>query len=263
MVALLSYPTAEWSRSAPSGSKRLNVCSSRTSSTSSSPASPVSHSAHCAHNIADRRARTEMLFQTIQAAAVDTRSELYKHIVLSGGSSMYPGLPSRLEKEMKQLYLTRVLGGDSARLNVRGLPARRTRTDGRAEIQDPDRGPAAAQARRVPRRRRPRGHHEEPRGVLDLARGVVRAGPARSRQARARRHVRRGRARMYDYILTARNVTRLLAMDRHHPSAFGRPLPSWWIVLRSRCCRAEWITLAVSETVREMIGTRDTARDDA
>ncbi|EKD01906.1 actin binding protein [Trichosporon asahii var. asahii CBS 8904] len=58
----------------------------------------------------------ELLFQTIQAAAVDTRAELYKHIVLSGGSSMYPGFPSRLEKEMKQLYLTRVLGGDAERL---------------------------------------------------------------------------------------------------------------------------------------------------
>jgi actin-related protein len=61
----------------------------------------------------------EMLFETIQNAAVDIRTELYKHIVLSGGSSMYPGLPSRLEKEMKQLYLTRVLNGDPARLNVR------------------------------------------------------------------------------------------------------------------------------------------------
>jgi len=63
----------------------------------------------------------EMLFQTIQAAAVDIRSDLYKHIVLSGGSSMYPGLPSRLEKEVKQLYLTRVLNGDSSRLNVSGF----------------------------------------------------------------------------------------------------------------------------------------------
>ncbi|KAK2464038.1 hypothetical protein APHAL10511_003982 [Amanita phalloides] len=59
----------------------------------------------------------EMLFQTIQAAALDVRPELYKHIVLSGGSSMYPGLPSRLEKEMKQLYLTRVLNGNPSRLN--------------------------------------------------------------------------------------------------------------------------------------------------
>ena len=63
----------------------------------------------------------EMLFQTIQSAALDIRTELYKHIVLSGGSSMYPGLPSRLEKEMKQLYLTSVLNGDPTRLNVRSF----------------------------------------------------------------------------------------------------------------------------------------------
>lgn len=59
----------------------------------------------------------ELLFNTVQAAPVDVRSELYKHVVLSGGSSMYPGLPSRLEKEMKQLYLTRVLSGDPSRLS--------------------------------------------------------------------------------------------------------------------------------------------------
>ncbi|KAJ3858462.1 actin-related protein Arp2 [Lentinula novae-zelandiae] len=51
-------------------------------------------------------------------AAVDIQAELYKHIILSGGSSMFPSLPSRLEKEMKQLYLTRVLNGDPLRLNV-------------------------------------------------------------------------------------------------------------------------------------------------
>merc|ERR1711942_507459 len=36
--------------------------------------------------------------------------------VLSGGSTMYPGLPSRLEREIKQLYLERVLKGDTERL---------------------------------------------------------------------------------------------------------------------------------------------------
>ncbi|RXM91257.1 Actin-related protein 2-A [Acipenser ruthenus] len=44
-------------------------------------------------------------------------SEFYKHIVLSGGSTMYPGLPSRLEREMKQLYLERVLKGDVDKLS--------------------------------------------------------------------------------------------------------------------------------------------------
>jgi actin-related protein 2 len=67
----------------------------------------------------------ELLFNTIQSAAVDVRTELYKHIVLSGGSSMYPGLPSRLEKEMKQLYLSKVLNGDGSRLKV---GSRRNRT---------------------------------------------------------------------------------------------------------------------------------------
>lgn len=58
----------------------------------------------------------EQLFNTIQAADIDTRVEFYQHIVLSGGSSMYPGLPSRLEKELKEMYLQRVLKGDEARL---------------------------------------------------------------------------------------------------------------------------------------------------
>ena len=63
----------------------------------------------------------EQLYNTIQAADIDIRSEFYKHIVLSGGSTMYPGLPSRLEKEIKQLYLTRTLNNDTSRLDVSSL----------------------------------------------------------------------------------------------------------------------------------------------
>ncbi|XP_017853318.1 actin-related protein 2 isoform X1 [Drosophila busckii] len=58
----------------------------------------------------------ELAFNTIQAADIDIRPELYKHIVLSGGSTMYPGLPSRLEREIKQLYLERVLKNDTEKL---------------------------------------------------------------------------------------------------------------------------------------------------
>ncbi|PIO55191.1 hypothetical protein TELCIR_23423, partial [Teladorsagia circumcincta] len=56
---------------------------------------------------------SESLFGCIQSSDIDTRLDFYKHIVLSGGSTMYPGLPSRLEKEMKQLYLDRVLKGNT------------------------------------------------------------------------------------------------------------------------------------------------------
>lgn len=58
----------------------------------------------------------DMVFNMIQDADVDLRTEFYKHIVLSGGSSMYPGLPSRLEKEMRNRYLTDILHGDKSRL---------------------------------------------------------------------------------------------------------------------------------------------------
>lgn len=59
-----------------------------------------------------------MLFNTIQSVDIDLRADLYKHIVLSGGSTMYPGLPSRLEKDLTELYLDRVLKGDTSRLAV-------------------------------------------------------------------------------------------------------------------------------------------------
>lgn len=58
----------------------------------------------------------EMLFKMINQADIDLRSAFYKHIVLSGGSTMYPGLPSRLEKEMKDQYLEHVLKGNKEAL---------------------------------------------------------------------------------------------------------------------------------------------------
>jgi actin-related protein 2 len=58
----------------------------------------------------------ELLFDCIHKADVDTRPEFYNHIVLSGGSTMYPGLPSRLEKEIKKYYLQRALKGNKEQL---------------------------------------------------------------------------------------------------------------------------------------------------
>ncbi|KAJ3354220.1 Actin- protein 2 [Allomyces javanicus] len=59
----------------------------------------------------------EVLFNAINASDMDTRPELYKHILLSGGTTMYPGLSSRLEKEVRQLYLQRILKGDVSRMH--------------------------------------------------------------------------------------------------------------------------------------------------
>jgi len=65
----------------------------------------------------EKKGMQETLFGMIQEADIDLRPAFYKHIVLSGGSTMYPGLPSRLEKEMRSMYLKHVLKGDKTRLS--------------------------------------------------------------------------------------------------------------------------------------------------
>ena len=54
----------------------------------------------------------EQIFNCIQDMDIDNRMDMYSNIVLSGGSSMYPGFPTRLEREIKRLYLQRVLKGN-------------------------------------------------------------------------------------------------------------------------------------------------------
>eukprot|EP00741_Cyanophora_paradoxa_P024464 tig00022075_g23621.t1 len=60
----------------------------------------------------------EEVFSAIQASDISIRPDLYKHIVLSGGSSMFAGLPSRLEKDIKNLHFERILQGDQSRKDV-------------------------------------------------------------------------------------------------------------------------------------------------
>jgi actin-related protein 2 len=51
----------------------------------------------------------EMAFNAIQEAPIDNRRGLYEHIVISGGSTMYPGMSTRMDKEIRNLYVERVL----------------------------------------------------------------------------------------------------------------------------------------------------------
>jgi actin-related protein 2 len=59
----------------------------------------------------------DLLFAAINKADMDLRPEFYKHIVLSGGTTMFAGLPSRLEKDVKDLWVEKVAKGDRSRLN--------------------------------------------------------------------------------------------------------------------------------------------------
>ncbi|OQR78276.1 Actin-related protein 2, partial [Tropilaelaps mercedesae] len=70
----------------------------------------------------------ELVFDSIQSMDVDIRADLYTNVVLSGGTTMFPGLPTRLERELKQLYIERVRAGDAKSVGrvvrVKTLPNR-------------------------------------------------------------------------------------------------------------------------------------------
>lgn len=58
----------------------------------------------------------EIIFDTIQKSAIDIRPKLYKNIVLSGGTTMLPGFSTRLNQELRDLYLEHILKGEKDRM---------------------------------------------------------------------------------------------------------------------------------------------------
>jgi len=54
----------------------------------------------------------EQVFQVINSAPMDDRRKLYQQIVLSGGTTMYPGFATRLGNELEKIYRERILKGD-------------------------------------------------------------------------------------------------------------------------------------------------------
>lgn len=45
----------------------------------------------------------EMVYQSIMKVDLDVRKDLYNNIILSGGSTMFPGTPERVMKELSTL----------------------------------------------------------------------------------------------------------------------------------------------------------------
>lgn len=43
-------------------------------------------------------------FSFLQKSPIDTRRDLYESIIISGGTSMFPGFSTRFESEMDKLY---------------------------------------------------------------------------------------------------------------------------------------------------------------
>jgi len=45
----------------------------------------------------------ELTFKSIMKCDIDVRKDLYANIVMSGGTTMFPGIPERLSKEVTAL----------------------------------------------------------------------------------------------------------------------------------------------------------------
>jgi len=69
----------------------------------------------------------ELTFNSINKAPLDTREAFYGNIVLSGGTTMFPGLPTRMHKEITQLYQTKITKGGPVKLkiNIEDAPRRK------------------------------------------------------------------------------------------------------------------------------------------
>ena len=61
-------------------------------------------------HLADRECRgvADCLFECIMSADMDLRAALFKHIVLSGGTTTIPGFKTRLEADLRSIYGERV-----------------------------------------------------------------------------------------------------------------------------------------------------------
>ena len=57
----------------------------------------------------------EVVFDSIMRSPIDFRKTLFNQVVISGGSSMFPGFPTRLENDLREIHLQKVLNGNVAR----------------------------------------------------------------------------------------------------------------------------------------------------
>ncbi|KAL3905385.1 MAG: hypothetical protein SGILL_009698, partial [Bacillariaceae sp.] len=58
---------------------------------------------------------SDMIFDVIQDADIDCRADLYRNIIISGGSSLFCGMRERLEKDLTHRYNRDVLQFDQSR----------------------------------------------------------------------------------------------------------------------------------------------------
>jgi actin-related protein 2 len=62
---------------------------------------------------------SDLVFTTIMKSPIDSRAKLFPNIFLSGGSTMFPGLPNRLERDMRRLHREMRKHGETTRFKIK------------------------------------------------------------------------------------------------------------------------------------------------
>ncbi len=58
---------------------------------------------------------SNMIFEAIKSADIDCRADLYCNVILSGGTSLLPGMKERLERDLNERYTMDILDGNESR----------------------------------------------------------------------------------------------------------------------------------------------------
>jgi len=61
---------------------------------------------------------SDMVFQTIMKTDIDLRKKFFDSIVISGGTTMFPGMSTRLTNDLRRLVKDKILGGDEKKLGT-------------------------------------------------------------------------------------------------------------------------------------------------
>ena len=62
-----------------------------------------------------------MIYKSLSEIEMDLFLPLVQRITLTGGTTMFPGLSSRLDKELREIFTERKYKGDASRIGKTGL----------------------------------------------------------------------------------------------------------------------------------------------
>ena len=73
---------------------------------------------------------SELMFEAVNESPMDCQKALVNNVILTGGTTMFPGLSSRVEKDLKEIYVREKFDGDKSGLKrvnicVRDPPRRK------------------------------------------------------------------------------------------------------------------------------------------